>query len=90
MNWQRIIHFSMDGNGDHQLRTGSFVHKRIVSTVRRVEFISVRMTNKILRGRWCNVIPLNVQAPCEDKGDDVKDSFYEDLGRVFIGFLGTT
>jgi hypothetical protein len=27
-----------------------------------------------------------VQAPCEDKGDDVKDSFYEDLGRVFDQF----
>jgi hypothetical protein len=24
-----------------------------------------------------------VHAPCEDKGDDVKDSFYEELGRVF-------
>jgi hypothetical protein len=35
-----------------------------------------------LRGRWCNIIVLNVHAPCEDKGDDVKDSFYEELGRV--------
>jgi hypothetical protein len=26
---------------------------------------------------------LNVRAPCEDKGDDVKVSFYEELGRVF-------
>jgi hypothetical protein len=40
----------------------------------------------ILRGRWCNVIVLNVQAPCEDKNDDVKDSFYEELGRVFDQF----
>jgi hypothetical protein len=27
-----------------------------------------------------------VNAPCEDKGDDVKDSFYEELGRVFDQF----
>jgi hypothetical protein len=27
-----------------------------------------------------------VPAPCEDKGDDVKDSFYEELGRVFDQF----
>jgi hypothetical protein len=27
-----------------------------------------------------------VLAPCEDKGDDVKDSFYEELGRVFDQF----
>jgi hypothetical protein len=24
--------------------------------------------------------------PCEDKSDDVKDSFYEELGRVFDQF----
>jgi hypothetical protein len=36
----------------------------------------------ILRGRWCNIIVLNVHATNEDKGDDVKDSFYEELGRV--------
>jgi hypothetical protein len=27
-----------------------------------------------------------VHAPCEDKGDDMKDSFYEELGRVFDQF----
>jgi hypothetical protein len=26
----------------------------------------------------------NVHAHCEDKGDDVKDSFYEELERVFL------
>jgi hypothetical protein len=36
----------------------------------------------LLRGRWCNIIVLNVHAPCEDKRDYVKDSFYEELGRV--------
>jgi hypothetical protein len=40
----------------------------------------------ILRGRWCNIIVLNVQSPCEDKGDDVRDRFSEELGRVFDQF----
>jgi exonuclease III len=44
------------------------------------------MSYIILRGRWCNIIVLNVHAPCEDTSDDVKDSFYEELGRVFDQF----
>jgi exonuclease III len=43
--------FYGQGNGDHELGTGFLVHKRIVSAVRRVEFISDRMSYIILRGR---------------------------------------
>jgi hypothetical protein len=68
------------GMGDHQLGTGFFVHKRIVSAVRRVEFISDRMSYIILRGRWCNIIVSNAHAPCEDKGVEEKDGFFEELG----------
>jgi hypothetical protein len=31
-------------------------------------------------------LSLNVHAPCEDKRDDVKGSFYEELGHVFGQF----
>jgi exonuclease III len=63
-----------------------FVHKRIISAVRRVEFVSDRMPYITLRGRWCNIIVLHEHTPCEDRSDDVKDSFYEELGRVFDQF----
>jgi hypothetical protein len=78
--------FYGQGNGDHQLAAGFFVHKTILSAVTRVQFISDRMSYIILRGRWCNVIVLNVHAPCEDKGHDIKDSFYEEIGRIFVQF----
>jgi hypothetical protein len=63
-----------------------FVHKRITSEAKRVEFVSDRMSYIILRGRWCHIIVLNVHAPSEDKTDDVKDGFYEELERVFDKF----
>jgi hypothetical protein len=40
----------------------------------------------ILRGRWYNITVLNVHVPYEDKSDDVKDSFYEELAHVFDQF----
>jgi exonuclease III len=54
--------------------------------LRRVEFVSDRMSYIILRGRWCNIIVVNVHAPCEDTSDDIKDSFYEELGHVYNQF----
>jgi hypothetical protein len=39
----------------------------------------------ILRGCWCH-IDRNVLTPTEDKTDDVKGSFYEELERVFDKF----
>jgi hypothetical protein len=40
----------------------------------------------ILRGRWCDIIVLNVHAPTGDKTDDMKNSFYEELESVFDKF----
>jgi hypothetical protein len=44
------------------------------------------MSYIILRGRWCNIIVINVHAPYEDTSDVLKDSFYDQLGRVFDQF----
>jgi hypothetical protein len=51
------------------------VHKRIISAVKTVEFVTDRIAYIILIGRWCHIVLLNVPAPTGDKNDDVKDSF---------------
>jgi endonuclease/exonuclease/phosphatase (EEP) superfamily protein YafD len=44
------------------------------------------MSYVVLRGRWCNIVVVNVHALCEDNSDDVKDKFYEEIGRAFDQF----
>jgi hypothetical protein len=53
------------GNENHELGTSSFVHKRIISEVKRA--------------LSCDRMSYILHAPTEDEIDDVKDSFCEEL-----------
>jgi hypothetical protein len=65
---------------------GLSVYKRIISTVKRIEFFSGRMLYLMLRGHWCDIIFLIIHTPTVDKTDDVTYSFYEESEHVFIKF----
>ena len=43
-----------------------------------------RVSYIVMRGRWCNIIVLNVHTPSEEKSDESKDSFYKELEHVFL------
>jgi len=63
-----------------------FLHHRIVTAVETVEFVSDGTSYIGLRGRWCNIIVLNVHALSKEKSDVSRDSFYGRLEQVFHHF----
>jgi hypothetical protein len=71
---------------NHDIGTVSFVHKRIISEVKRVVFVSDRMSYIILRGHWFHIIVLNVHAPTEHRTGYIKDTFCKELERIFNNF----
>jgi hypothetical protein len=58
-------------NENHELGTRFFVHKRIISAVMMVEFVSDRVSYIILTDCWFHIFVLNVHTPTEDKIDYV-------------------
>ena len=60
---------------NQQIGTGFFIQKRIKSYVKKVEFISDRLSYLRVRGRWYDIRVINAHAPTEDK-DDVKKTVF--------------
>jgi len=82
-----LYFFYGKGNENYHLRTGFLVHHRILSSVKRVDYVSDGISYIVLRGRWCNTIVLNVHTPRQAISYDSKHNSYEELEQVFEYFL---
>jgi hypothetical protein len=66
MNSRKCMLFYGNGNADHRVGTCFFIHKGLISAVKRAEYVSDRMSYITQRGHWRDIIVLNVHAPTED------------------------
>jgi len=64
----------------HHLETGFFIHKGVISAVKRVQFFSDRMLYIIFRDRWCDTV---FEYTCTEYKSDMKDRFYKELEHLF-------
>ena len=56
--------------------------------VRHIPTFSVnfRLSYIVLKGRWLHITVVTVHAASEEKSEELKDSFYEELEEVFDHF----
>ena len=63
------------GKGKKKIGNRIFIQQNSISCLRERSLLVI----------WCNIV-LNVHAPSEEKSDNSKDSFYEELEQVFDHF----
>ena len=66
-----------------------FAHHRIVLAVKRLDFISDRVSYIVFRGRRCDIIVLSTHETSKEKHVDSKDSFMKNYNRFSVIFLST-
>ncbi|XP_018347843.1 PREDICTED: craniofacial development protein 2-like, partial [Trachymyrmex septentrionalis] len=55
---------------------------RWAGEVKDIKFINERLGLLVVQGRWYKIAIINVHAPKEDKDDEIKDGFYEELEHL--------
>ena len=75
------LYYSCKEDQTGHLGTGFIVKKEITKKVIGVETINKRICKIRLTGKY-NITLINIHAPMEEKGDDVKEQFYAELQQV--------
>jgi hypothetical protein len=75
------------GNENYLLGTGFFVHQRIASAVKKVEFVSSRLSYIVLRGRWFNIIKMDLQEVGGGCGDWMERALDRNRWRALVSMV---
>ena len=78
--------FYYGGTQSHNFGTGFRMKNSILSAVQNIEFVNERLSYVTIRTRWCNTVLINVHAPTDEADDNDKDTFYDELERLFDRF----
>ncbi|XP_060842503.1 craniofacial development protein 2-like [Rhopalosiphum padi] len=78
---EMIIFYS--GGENHVRGVGFVIKNSILPNVVRFEPINDRICYVELKGKWFNIILINCYAPTEEKSEEIKNAFYEELDRIY-------
>jgi exonuclease III len=76
------IYYSCNPNTAGQAGTGFIPQKSAMNKILGFEPISDRICKLRVKGKFHNITLTNIYTPAEDKEEDVKEQFYEELHRT--------
>ena len=80
------VYYSCSSNTTGQAGTGFIIQKLAVNKVLGFEPISDRICKLRVKGKFHNITLINIYAPTEDKEENIKEQFYEELQRTQYEF----
>lgn len=79
----KTIFYSGNINRRFENGVGFVINESILTHVKAFQAISERMCYIRLTGHIIDIVIINCYAPTEEKGEDIKESFYEELDKVW-------
>jgi exonuclease III len=76
------IYYSCNPISTGQAGTGFIIQKPVMNKMLGLEPISDCICKLRVKGKFHNITLINIYAPTEDKEEDIKEQFYEELQRV--------
>jgi hypothetical protein len=76
------FHYSGANNNIGQARTGFLIQKKMQKYIILFMAYNERLCKLRLKGKFNNISLISVYAPTEDKMEEIKEQFYEDLQKV--------
>jgi len=77
------LYYSCSEQNTGQLGTGFMVKKEIEKNIMSFTPNNEKICTIRLKGKFHNITLINVHAPTEEKMEEEKDKFYDDLQRTF-------
>ena len=76
------IYYSCNRNTTGQAGTGFIIQKLAINNILGFEPISDRICKLRVKGKFYNTTLINIYAPKQDKEEEIKEQFYEELQRT--------
>lgn len=77
------LFYSGTSNGKHENGVGFMIHDKILPNVKTFSAFNDRICYIHIAGKILDLIIINCYAPTEEKDEDIKDKFYEELESVY-------